>query len=136
MPEGVLDIEDLTSPVLSPTQRQILDHLEGTSVDLDPAGLIGEAIEKTGLEDFGAADFQPRLDAYSGAADADSGNTNLNRLILHDRILRLLSQRLLLTDLLRRYPEIHEIEIEKPIIVVGLPRSGTTHLVNLVAADV
>jgi hypothetical protein len=25
--------------------------------------------------------------------------------------------------------------IERPVIVVGLPRSGTTHLVNLIAAD-
>ncbi len=135
MPDSSLDIEDLTAPVLTPVQREILDQLEGLSVDLDPAGLIGEAIDKTGLDDFGAADFRPRLDAYAGAADADSGNTNLNRLILRNRIVRLLSQRLLLTDLLRRYPEIHDIEIEKPIIVVGLPRSGTTHLVNLIASD-
>lgn len=135
MPGNALDIEDLTTPVLSPMQRGILDHLEGVPVDLDPAVLIGKAIEKTGLENFGAADFRPRLDAYAAAADADSGNTNLNRLILHDRIVRLLSQRLLLTDLLTRYPEIHDIEIDKPIIVVGLPRSGTTHLVNLIAAD-
>lgn len=135
MADDVLDIEDLTTPVLSPMQREILDHLEGVPVDLEPAVLMGKAIKKTGLEDFGAADFRPRLDAYAGAADADSGNTNLNRLILHDRIVRLLSQRLLLTNLLDRYPEIHEIEIEKPIIVVGLPRSGTTHLVNLIAAD-
>lgn len=135
MPDDALAIEDLTTPVLSPVQRGILDHLEGVPVDLEPAVLMGKAIEKTGLEDFGAADFRPRLDAYAGAADADTGNTNLNRLILHDRIVRLLSQRLLLTDLLDRYPEIHEIEIDKPIIVVGLPRSGTTHLVNLIAAD-
>jgi hypothetical protein len=135
MPDSALDIGDLTAPVLTPMQREILEQLEGVSVDLDPVGLIGEAIEKTGLEDFGAADFRPRLDAYAGAADADSGNTNLSRLILHNRIVRLLSQRLLLTDLLNRYPEIHDIEIERPIIVVGLPRSGTTHLVNLIASD-
>jgi hypothetical protein len=135
MLNGTVDIEDLTVPVLTPTQREVLQQLDGLSVDLDPAGLIGEAIEETGLEDFGAADFRSRLDAYAGAADADSGNTNLNRLILHNRIVRLLSQRLLLTDLLRRHPEIHEIEIERPIIVVGLPRSGTTHLVNLIASD-
>lgn len=135
MPDIALDIGDLTAPVLTSTQRGVLDQLEGLSVDLDPAGLISEAIEKTGLDDLGAADFRARLDAYAGAADADSGNTNLNRLILRNRIVRLLSQRLLLTDLLRRYPEIHDIEIEKPIIVVGLPRSGTTHLVNLIASD-
>jgi hypothetical protein len=135
MSDSALDIEDLTAPVLTPTQRVILEQLEGMSIDLDPAGMIGEAMEKTGLEDFGAGDFRPRLDAYAGAADADSGNTNLNRLIMRNRIVRLLSQRLLLTDLLRRYPEIHDIEIERPIIVVGLPRSGTTHLVNLIASD-
>ena len=135
MSDGALAIEDLTVPVLTPMQREILENLEGMSVDLDPAGLIGEAIEKTGLEDFGSADFRPRLDAYAGAIDADSGNTNLNRLILRNRIVRLLSQRLLLTDLLRCYPEILDIEIERPIIVVGLPRSGTTHLVNLLASD-
>ncbi|VEG40970.1 putative sulfotransferase [Mycolicibacterium flavescens] len=135
MPDAVLDIDDLTCPKLDSVQRGILDQLAGVSIDLEPTALIAEAVAKTGLDDFGPGDFRPRLDAYAGAADADAGNTNLNRLILHNRIVRLLSQRLLLTDLLRRYPEIHEIKIEKPIIVVGLPRSGTTHLVNLVAAD-
>ena len=38
-------------------------------------------------------------------------------------------------DLLARHPEILEIPITRPVIVVGLPRSGTTHLVNLLAAD-
>ncbi|BBY18249.1 sulfotransferase family protein [Mycolicibacterium litorale] len=135
MPDSALVIEDLTCPVLTATQREILEHTESLAVDLTPEVLIGRAIEYTGLDDFGAADFRPRLDAYARAADADSGNTNLNRLILQNRIVRLLSQRLLLTDLLRRYPEIHDIEIERPIIVVGLPRSGTTHLVNLIASD-
>ncbi|AWG62959.1 sulfotransferase [Mycobacteroides abscessus] len=135
MSDIALDIGDLTSPVLTTTQREVLQQVGGLVVDLDPAGMIGEAIEKTRLDDFGDAGFRLRLDAYAGAADADNGGTNLNRLILRNRIVRLLSQRLLLTDLLRRYPEIHEIEITKPIIVVGLPRSGTTHLVNLIASD-
>jgi hypothetical protein len=133
--QPVLDIEDLAVPVLTPPQRDLLDQLDGIHVDLDPATMLIEATTQTGLDDFGGDDFRPRLDAYAGAADADSGNTNLNRLILRGRIVRLLSQRLLLTDLLRRYPEIHDIEIDRPIIVVGLPRSGTTHLVNLIAAD-
>jgi hypothetical protein len=130
-----LAIEDLAVPELSPMQREVLTQMENLSVDLDPAALIAEAMQKTGLDDFGSDDFHPRLGAYAGAVDADSGNTNLNRFILRNRIVRLLSQRLLLTDLLRRYPEMHDIEIERPIIVVGLPRSGTTHLVNLIASD-
>ncbi|OBB19369.1 hypothetical protein A5762_18285 [Mycolicibacterium elephantis] len=135
MAQTVLDIDDLTAPVLDPIQRQVLDSMAAISVELDPATLIDEAIERTGMDDFGPGDFRPRLEAYVAAVDADSGNTNLNRLIIRNRVVRLLSQRLLLADLLRRYPEIHEIEIERPFIVVGLPRSGTTHLVNLIAAD-
>ncbi len=50
-------------------------------------------------------------------------------------MVRLLRNRLSLTDLLKRHPEIESIPIEKPFIVVGMPRSGTTHLVNLLAAD-
>lgn len=135
MPDAELVIEDLRSPTLNPLQRQVLDQLDKQQVNLAPDVLVEEAIRRTGLDDFGAGDFGFRLNAYVAAIDADTGNTNLNRLILHNRVVRLLSSRLLLTDLLRRFPEIHEIEIERPIIVVGLPRSGTTHLVSLIAAD-
>jgi hypothetical protein len=36
---------------------------------------------------------------------------------------------------LSRHPEIHDVRIERPIIICGLPRTGTTHLHNLMAAD-
>ncbi|MBV8445918.1 MAG: sulfotransferase, partial [Candidatus Dormibacteraeota bacterium] len=111
-------IDDLVAPRLSPLQRQILDHLEQRPVDLDPDALIRKAVQRTGLRDFGRDDFRARLAAQVAAIEADTGNTNLNRLTLRNRIIRLLSSRLLLTDLLARYPEIHTIEIDKPIIVV------------------
>jgi hypothetical protein len=135
MPDSQLVIEDLTSPALNPLQQQVIDELDRQPIGLAPDDLVEEAIRRTGLNDFGAGEFRSRLRAYAAAIDADDGNTNLNRLILRNRIVRLLSSRLLLADLLHRHPEIHDIEIERPIIVVGLPRSGTTHLVNLIAAD-
>src|SRR3954449_4478899 len=135
MPDTALVIDDLVSPRLNSMQQQVLDQLGDLRIDLNPDVLIDEAVGRTGLKDFGPAGFRPRLNMYAAAIDADEGSTNINRLILRNRIVRLLSARLLLTDLLNRYPEIHEIQIERPIIVVGLPRSGTTHLVNLIAAD-
>jgi hypothetical protein len=47
----------------------------------------------------------------------------------------LLQNRLLLTDLLARNPESPRREIARPIIIAGLPRTGTTHLQNLISAD-
>jgi hypothetical protein len=46
-----------------------------------------------------------------------------------------LANRLRVEDVLARHPEILGVAIERPIVVAGLPRSGTTHLVNLIAAD-
>ena len=76
-----------------------------------------------------------RLATHVAAIEADDGLTQLARSSLRQRVVRLLRNRLSLTDLVKRYPEIESIAIEKPFIVVGMPRSGTTHLVNLIAAD-
>lgn len=43
--------------------------------------------------------------------------------------------RLRIQDTLSRHPEIGDEPIERPIFVVGMPRSGTTHLLNTLAAD-
>jgi hypothetical protein len=46
----------------------------------------------------------------------------------------MLKNRLLFTDLLRRHPEIDGIALQPPLVIAGLPRTGTTHLHNLLAA--
>ena len=40
-----------------------------------------------------------------------------------------------ITDFLRTHPEIADEEIEGPLLIIGLPRTGTTALSNLLAAD-
>jgi hypothetical protein len=42
---------------------------------------------------------------------------------------------LLIEDVVRRHPEVLDIPIARPIIICGLPRTGTTHLHNLISAD-
>ena len=56
-------------------------------------------------------------------------------MLMFNDCVRYASNRLRIEDLLRAHPEIEQIPIEKPVIVIGLPRSGTTNLVNLLAAD-
>lgn len=129
-------IEDLRDPVLSDEQRGIRDLLEQRPVALDPDELVARARRITGLTDLDESDgFPDRLAAHVAAIEADTGLTNLGRLTLRLRLLRLLENRLRLRDLLHRYPEIGDVRIEAPLVVVGLPRSGTTHLVNLLAQD-
>lgn len=131
----VIRIDDLAVPVLSDDQRAIRDALELRPVVLDPEQLVAKARRSTGLTDLGDPGILDRLAAHTAAIDADTGLTNLGRLTLRMRVQRLLENRLRLRDLLERHPEIHDIELPAPMIVVGLPRSGTTHLVNLLAQD-
>jgi hypothetical protein len=95
-----------------------------------------EAVEQACVGDLDDTDgFGDRLTAHVAAIEADDGLRELTRSTLRQRVVRLLRNRLSLTELVKRYPEIESIPIEKPFIVVGMPRSGTTHLVNLIAVD-
>ena len=134
--DAELRFDDLTAPRLTDVQRQILEHTESREVDLRIDRMVSEAVDQAGVDDFADTDgFWDRVGAYVGAIEADDGLTQLIRGTLRQRVVRLLRNRLSLTDLLKRHPEIESIAIEKPFIVVGMPRSGTTHLVNLLAAD-
>ncbi|BBX41212.1 sulfotransferase family protein [Mycobacterium simiae] len=131
-----LDFDDLTSPRLTDIQRQILEFTEARPVYFDIDRMLAQAVEQAGAEDLDDTDgFGDRLRAHVAAIEADDGLRQLTRSTLRQRVVRLLRNRLSLTELIKRYPEIESITIENPFIVVGMPRSGTTHLVNLIAAD-
>jgi len=128
-------IGDLASPVLTPEQQGVLAYTDSLDISLDADHLHAAAADLAGSSDFGDPEYRQRLGLYLRAVTDDVGLSSLGRLVQRNRVTRLLASRALLNDLLRRYPEIHDIEIEAPLIVVGLPRSGTTHLVNLIASD-
>lgn len=128
-------IDDLASPILTPEQQGVLAYTDSLEIDLSIDALHAAAADLAGSSDFGDPEYRSRVGRYLDAVRDDTGLSSLGRLVQRNRVTRLLASRALLNDLLRHHPEIHGIEIEKPLIVVGLPRSGTTHLVNLIAAD-
>lgn len=130
-----IHIDDLAAPVLDEAQRQALAWAETVPVDFGEGAILAEARRLTGLEDFGPDDFRERLGILRGEWGADTELTALARLTLRNYLVRYAANRLLIHATLQRHPEIFEERIERPLIVIGLPRSGTTHLVNLLAAD-
>lgn len=128
-------IEDLATPCLSPVQAGALAWGETVSVDFSEQAILEAARRRTGLTDFGPQDFCERLRVLREAWDGDPEITRFHRTVLHGYLVRYASNRLLIHATLQRHPEILREPIERPLIVVGLPRSGTTHLVNLLAAD-
>lgn len=132
---NTIRITDLASPVLSDLQKTIHDYGETLQVSLDAAEILAEAQAAVSLGDFGPGDFMQRLQLLCDEWNSDTGLNNLGKLGLRNKLLLFARNRLLIHDLLQRHPEIHKIQIRSPIIVAGLPRSGTTHLLNLMAAD-
>jgi hypothetical protein len=128
-------IADLRHPELTDIQRLALAHGESHPVDLTVDAVLTTAVDGAGLDDFGPDDFRARLGLWLDEIDGDRDRTALGRLTFFRDCVRYAVNRLRIHHTLTRHPEIRDVEIVAPIIVVGLPRSGTTHLVNLLAAD-
>jgi len=133
-PEDIL-IEDLAEPVLTPMQQATIDVVSKMPVRFDAEEVLAAACEKTGLSDFGADDFRERLDVWMQSLEEDPTLGPVGRFGIFNDCVRYATNRLRLEDLVRRHPEILDVEIARPIIIAGLPRSGTTHLLNLISAD-
>jgi hypothetical protein len=129
-------LDDLAEPRFSPEAEQIRDMMTVLAADcpLDSDALHARAIADTGLDDFGPDDYRERLDVYLAALHDIDGMHGPGIVNFFGQISQWLKNRLLLADLLTRHPEIHDIELLPPVVIAGLPRTGTTHLHNLLAA--
>lgn len=132
---GRIEILDLLKPELSDGLKQSLGWADANPATLSEAAILGAARERTGLSDFGPDDFRVRLGMLLEEWNADAALSQLARRILFEQAARYAATRLLVQDYLVRHPEVEDEVIERPIIVVGLPRSGTTNMLNLLAAD-
>ena len=128
-------IDDFSNPQLSDAQRAAIDYCETLDIDLSRASIMAEAEQSVGMSDWGADDFIERLDLLCDEWNSDPQLNNLGKLSLRNKLLQHATSRLLIQDQFVRHPEIREVDIPAPVIVAGLPRSGTTHLLNLMAAD-
>jgi hypothetical protein len=130
-------IDDLGAPQLAPHVAEMVEGAKaiGDSVDFSPATLLERARAETGLSDFGSDDFVERLGVLATSLDTESGLSALGRINAQMLLVSLLKNRLRVEDLVRRHPEILDVEIVKPIVICGLPRTGTTHLHNLMSSD-
>jgi hypothetical protein len=132
----LVQLDDLAEPRFSPEAQQIRDMMAMLAADcrLDADALHARATADTGLDDFGPDDYRERLDVYLAALHDIDGMHGPGIVNFFGQLSQWLKNRLLLTDLLKRHPEIHDIDLLPPVVIAGLPRTGTTHLHNLLAA--
>jgi hypothetical protein len=106
-----------------------------TRISLDPDGLHAEAVQVTGLDDYGPdGTYRKPMSVFlQSVADADRGATFEQA--AHDRAVQILSTRLHFVEHAKEHPEVLDERIERPVILIGLPRTGTTILYDVLALD-
>ena len=131
-------IDDYANPRFSPEVQAIHEAVAPMAAELrlEAGPMLEQARAETGL-DVGLDDpgFRERLDVLLSGLREEAGLSPFGVLSDHTVVLGLLRTRQLIQDLLDHHPEILDIPITAPIVIVGLPRTGTSHLHNLISAD-
>jgi len=89
----------------------------------------------TGLDDFGSPYYREGLERTVESLNTEADLSETGAVIQHATISNALIQRLKIEETYARHPEIDDEIVGGPIFVIGLPRTGTTALSQLVAAD-
>lgn len=93
------------------------------------------ARKATGLDDFGSPYYREGLERTVEALNTEAELNDMGRIIQHATISNALIQRLKIEDTYKQHPDIEDEVVAGPVFVIGLPRTGTTALSQLVAAD-
>jgi len=104
-------------------------------VRLEPEVLLARAAQRTGLDDFGDDRFREPFRRLLASLESEAALTPFGRLVARRDLCRLLENRLRMHDTFKRHPEMGEAETLRPLFVIGLPRTGTSILHELLAQD-
>lgn len=99
------------------------------------AGLVAAATEATRLSDLGEPTWQEGLDRLLEDLDRSANLSTLGAVIVETDLTAYLSNRLRILDWRARHPEVALGAVERPLVICGQPRTGTTILYDLLAQD-
>ena len=102
---------------------------------VEEKALLRLAQKRTGLDDFGSDGFRRQFSVFIRALNNEAQMNTLGRFNTRVLVLSMLEARLKAEQLMKDHPEILETPVNAPIIIYGLPRTGTTMLQRLIAQD-
>lgn len=104
-------------------------------VPLEAEELMATARRNTGLTDFGLGAWLEGFHTFLDSLEEEAELHLLGRLMTRSDILIWLEARLGIEAAYAQHPEIDDELIDRPVIVTGLPRSGTSITFELLAQD-
>jgi hypothetical protein len=103
-------------------------------IPLELQGLLESACHKTGLRDWGDQRFKESLRVLVDSVGQEGKLTFFGRFTLRQFLVDNLCNRLRIIETVKRFPEIDRQKIQRPIIITGWYRTGSTYLHNLLAS--
>ncbi len=107
----------------------------GRFIRLTPESLLRAAERKTGLNWRGDEDFREPLGRLLDSIESDAHLNAIGRWAVRESTVALLCKRLRVREYVERHPEAAEEPVDRPVFIVGFPRTGSTLLHNLMALD-
>ncbi len=120
---------------LANTLMRPLNTLGLGKASLDPNDLLRAARKKTGLNHIDQPESVEALDRLCQAMEQEADLTPMGRLFTREMLIGGLCKQLQLKDWIERHPEILDEPITAPVVIIGMPRTGTTILHELMALD-
>jgi len=114
----------------------MIRRLARRCIPLDADQLCAEAQRRTGLEDFGEPPIEPGLSILVNSLATEAELHPLGRFLIRVHLRGLLETRLRLIDAWKKNAEeIASVRIKRPVFIVGMPRSGSTYLHELLSEN-
>ena len=121
---------------LATRRMSLADHLSRQLWSLQSETLCEQARRRTGLRDFGDPPIEPALSILVNSLQLEADLHPLGRFLICAHLRELLEMRLRLTQAWRGRSEALEVsQIQRPVFITGMPRSGSTFLHELLAED-
>lgn len=106
----------------------------GLVKELDVDGMLRAASEEARLEDFGPEPFGPPLERFVHGVATEGRINEIGLMLVKGDIHRFLVNRLRFQDDLKRHPEILDENVSDPIVITGLPRTGTSKVHRMMSS--
>jgi hypothetical protein len=97
--------------------------------------LVEHAVEQAGTADLGPGDFREGLENLLASLERDGDLTEISAAGVVADLRRRLVNRIEVEQWYAAHPEVAAVEVDGPVDITGLPRTGTTALANMLSVD-
>lgn len=132
---NVITVDDLAKPEIPDAGQAILAERAKLPIEFSMDDVLENAEDTSDVPLYRDTELEDSLERFMLEADQKGELSKAGQKLLATEFANIIVQRSRLEHLIAANSEILDVEIKAPIIIAGIPRSGTTNLSNIIASD-